>query len=209
MTSEQEATLVAQTIPPAHGLAGRTVPAGGHPADDPRFVALVEGHYGRLVHVVAAMTGDRHLAEDIVQRTFEKAVRSWPVISGYERLDSWLYKVALNDARRHYSRAVREAQAVHDAAFMGSQASGFTADSFASATTRIDLVRALAELSPRQREVAVLVLLGDRTLTQIAEEIGLAPGTVKATWHTARGRLAQLLRGYASRQPGKGDAHER
>jgi RNA polymerase sigma-70 factor (ECF subfamily) len=205
LTSEQEATAVAQTIPQARALDIRAATVDGHPADDPAFASLVHRHYEKLVRVVTAMTGDRHLAEDVVQRTFEKAVRSWPEIRGYQRLDSWLYKVALNDIRRHHSRAVREAQAINDAGHINV----LTVDSITSATTQMDLIRALAQLPPRQREVAALVLLGERSIAQIAEEIDRAPGTVKATWHNARARLAQLLSGYAARQHGKGDAHER
>ena len=196
---------MAQTIPPARALDIRAKNADGHPADDPAFALLVHRHYEKLVRVVTAMTGDQHLAEDIVQRTFEKAVRKWPAIRHYQRLDSWLYKVALNDTRHHHSRAAREAQALNEAAHTNDLAF----DSIASTTTQIDLVRALAQLPPRQREVAALFLLGERSIAQIAQEIDRAPGTVKATWHNARARLTQLLSGYAARHYRKGDAHER
>lgn len=61
--------------------------------------------------------------------------------------------------------------------------------------TRIDIVRALASLSPRQRAAIVLTDLLDFNSEDAGRMLGIAPGTVRM--HASRGRaaLANILGG--------------
>jgi RNA polymerase sigma factor (sigma-70 family) len=54
-------------------------------------------------------------------------------------------------------------------------------------------VSALAELDEPQREVAVLHYLVDLPVTEIADTLGIAEGTVKSRLARGRSRLAELL----------------
>ncbi|HEY3283689.1 MAG TPA: RNA polymerase sigma factor, partial [Armatimonadota bacterium] len=53
--------------------------------------------------------------------------------------------------------------------------------------------RAVAQLSPIQREVFVLVHLEERSLREVAEVLGVPEGTVKSRLHAAVHRLRQCL----------------
>ncbi|GAB3158465.1 SigE family RNA polymerase sigma factor [Myceligenerans halotolerans] len=61
-------------------------------------------------------------------------------------------------------------------------------------TARADVVQALNELTPRQRSAVVLRYFEDMTISQVAETLGTAPGTVKRylhdSMHVLRGVLA-------------------
>ena len=52
---------------------------------------------------------------------------------------------------------------------------------------------AVLTLSPRQRAVTVLKYYEDMSEAEIAETLGMAPGTVKSHGHAAARRLADLL----------------
>ena len=52
---------------------------------------------------------------------------------------------------------------------------------------------AVLSLPPRQRAVTVLRYYEDLTEAQIAETLGMAPGTVKSHGHAAARRLAEVL----------------
>ena len=52
-----------------------------------------------------------------------------------------------------------------------------------------DLVKALMTLTPSQRAVVVLRFLEDRSVEQVASQLGKAPGTVRALTAQAMQRL--------------------
>jgi RNA polymerase sigma factor (sigma-70 family) len=64
------------------------------------------------------------------------------------------------------------------------------------ATERRVMVRALAELPVRQREVLVLRFLADLTVEQTATTLGCSTGTVKSYTSRALARLRDVLAGY-------------
>ena len=63
----------------------------------------------------------------------------------------------------------------------------------AEAPISLDLADALAELTERQRLVLFLRYYGDLDYRQIAETLGLKPGTIAATIHQAQERLRHRL----------------
>jgi RNA polymerase sigma-70 factor (ECF subfamily) len=54
--------------------------------------------------VVLRISGDRQDAEEIVQETFLRAWRSLDRFRGRSRFFTWLYRIGLNEARRHQDR---------------------------------------------------------------------------------------------------------
>jgi len=61
------------------------------------------------------------------------------------------------------------------------------------------LLTAVDELPPQMRSCVLLRLLEDRSVDEIARELRLASGTVKAHLHAARTRLKSKLAGYFAR----------
>lgn len=57
----------------------------------------------------------------------------------------------------------------------------------------LDLVRALAHLSPNQRAVAILRLYADLPSSEVARILGIGPATVRVHLSQARRRLRALL----------------
>lgn len=140
--------------------------------------AFYDTDYGRVLGVVALVTGSRAAAEDVVH---EAVARAWER-GGVEHLDRWVLTVALNLARNRW-RKVRREVAGHSVERRVSAQDG----------QAVDLRRALRDLPVRQREVVVLHYLLDLPVAEVAGLLGLSVGGVKHALFRARRSLAGAL----------------
>ena len=140
---------------------------------------------GRLVGALFVVTGDLHLAEDSVQEAFVRAAARWERVRTYDRPDAWVRLVALNLSRSHIRSARRQVAALlrHGPA---PDTPGLTADHLA-------VRAALAELPHKYREALVMHYILDLPVQEIADELKIPSGTVKA--RLSRGRRALAARG--------------
>lgn len=65
---------------------------------------LHESHYGRLVNSMTAIVRDREAAEDISAAAFGKALKNLADFRSESSLYTWVYAIALNEARQQQSR---------------------------------------------------------------------------------------------------------
>lgn len=140
-------------------------------------------NFDRVARGLALATGDRDVARDAAQEAFARALRRWPQVREMERPDGWVYVVAMNQIRDRWRRQRRQQPSELDV----------TLDASGAVLTRLSVSDALATLPPRQREAVVLRYFVDLPLADIAEAMGCAVGTVKATLHQAlRAMRAEL-----------------
>jgi RNA polymerase sigma-70 factor (sigma-E family) len=128
---------------------------------------------------------DWHLAEDLVQTTLLKLYRVWPQLRHSESIDNYVRRVLmrcwLDEGRRSWRRRERRDGVVPEPA-----SDQLDPATLASANGLSDvLLRALAEIGPRQRAVIVLRFCLDLTVADVAGALGCTEGTVKS--QTARG----------------------
>jgi RNA polymerase sigma-70 factor (ECF subfamily) len=141
--------------------------------------ALHDEHSPALWRFVLRLTGDRQLAEDVVQ---EALLRAWKhpeiLAQGESAARSWLYTVARNiviDDRR---------SARHNNEYGTDEVPERASTDRSDAVLDSWLVSdALADLSYDHRAVIVHAYYGGRTVTEIAEILAVAPGTVKSRMH--------------------------
>lgn len=69
------------------------------------FTALVNDNKSRIYALALKMTANAQDAEDIVQETFLKAVDKIDQFRGESAFGTWLYAIALNQARAHLAKA--------------------------------------------------------------------------------------------------------
>ncbi len=160
----------------------------GHVDDDP-IRTFVDGEYRQVVATVALVCGSVATAEDAVQealaRAWERLNRGEPI----DRLAAWVTTVSLNLARstmrrwRCERRARDKLGALRPVAPDGPAAGG---EAYA-------VREALAALPRRQREVTALRYYLGLDVREIAAELGIAEGTVKAMLFRARQALAAAL----------------
>ena len=164
--------------------------------DAEAFAALYDAHVSRLFALAMGLTGDRRMAEELVQDTF---VRTWERLTSFRgecAFSTWLHRVAVNvllaGERSRKRRALRVA-IVADLAGDGN-GSGPTLESPTADRDpglSMDLESAIARLPAGARAVFVMHDIGGYAHAEIATQLGIAEGTSKA--HLFRAR--RLLRG--------------
>lgn len=155
--------------------------------DDPEAAvmrALYNEHAAALWRYALRLTGDRTLAEDVVQETLLRAWRHPEVTADVDRpARAWLFTVARNmiiDERR--SARFRRETGVPDPEHVADPASPDDVD---AALNRIVLGTALRQLSDEHRAVIRRAYYQGWTTGQIAADLQIPEGTVKSRLHYA------------------------
>jgi RNA polymerase sigma-70 factor, ECF subfamily len=159
------------------------------------FSRVMEVEQPRLMAQALGMSGNVHLAQDLVQETMIAAWKSLPRFDGSCRLFTWLYVILLRQHRRSLgwlSRrlplATLEQQAVSARHEPVVDESGAVTDA-----AEAELVRAMmAALPARYREVIRLRFYADATEPEIAAVLGIPQGTVKSRLHHGLEKLRRM-----------------
>ena len=147
---------------------------------------LYETTYRRLVAQLAAMTGDVAEAEDLVQEAFARALARWPQVRALESPEAWIRVVALNLARSKWRRATRGAAVMLRLRASHQEAPPPSPD-------HVTLVAAMRKLPEAQRQALVLFHVADLSVEDIARQLDVPAGTVKARLSRGRAALAAEL----------------
>jgi RNA polymerase sigma factor (sigma-70 family) len=161
---------------------------------DPDAVRVVYREYGRLVFAVALRAlGDRGLAEEVTQQVFVKAWRAAAVIDDSRELAPWLAAIARRTAIDVYRREALRAGAPLEAVAPDDPAVVTMPESVESMYETWEVREAVGELPDDEREVVRLQHFEGMTHGQIADQLGVAVGTVKSRSFRAHKRLATAL----------------
>lgn len=136
-----------------------------------------------------SLTGDPHLANDLVQEALLKAWSNRDKFEMGTNLKAWLFTILRNAFFSEFRKTRRETQDVDGEA----AARLATPPEQHGHLDLADFRKALIRLSPDQREALLLVGAEGFSYEEAAEISGCAVGTVKSRVNRARGRLAQLM----------------
>ena len=139
----------------------------------------------RLQRALYLLTGSREEAEEVLQESFIAIWERWDRVGLMDDPTGYLYRTALNRYRSKLRRAGRAAR----------KAVGQTrgVDGFAEADDRLEIGRALTQLSRRRREAIVLTALLGYTSADAARLMGVADSTVRRFASDARNELRATL----------------
>ena len=139
---------------------------------------------------LARMTNDDRLADDLLQETYYRFLRSTTAFENDDHRRRYLYRIATNLVHDH-----RRKPHVEVASTIAADAHPAFSDPHLAerAARRIDLQRAMARLKPRERSMLWLAYALGWSHEEIAASIGVKAGSLKPMLHRARQRLAGLL----------------
>jgi RNA polymerase sigma factor (sigma-70 family) len=146
------------------------------------FEQFFEAEYPGICRALWLGLGDGSETEDAAQEGFARALRKWSTVSQLDRPATWVYVVAVREARHHRDRLLRLSVSRYE-----------PLDQIESIAFRVSIVAALDQLAPRQRLAIVLRYYADLSVRDIAAAMRCREGTVKATIHAAHERLRPLL----------------
>ena len=147
--------------------------AAGHIVTAAGFDDLYRAEYRPMVRLARGLVDTSESAEEIVQEAFAKVFERW---SRLDEPGGYLRTAVVNGARSELRK--REVR----------RRIGLTRRALPPPAEQDYLIDALETLPPKQKTALVLRFYGDMSEKEIAEAMGVRPGTVKST--TSRGLAA-------------------
>jgi RNA polymerase sigma-70 factor (ECF subfamily) len=135
------------------------------------FDAVYAAHFDALTLQMYAYTGDLGQAQDVVQEAFCRAFQRWSKLVGYDDPVAWVRRVAWNLATNRWRQLRR-----HNAFLLRQREQHVAPPS----PNHVALTRALATLPANHRKAVVMHYVADMSIVDIAEQVGVAEGTVKS-----------------------------
>lgn len=154
--------------------------------------------YTRLARPVAALayqlTGDPHLAEDVLQETFLAAHQNAAAFRDEASPDTWIYRIAINAANRARRKRHRRATILNRFRERIRPERHHAPPQNASHQDNAQLHAAIDRLSEHQRTAILLLSLRNIPAQTIAEALDLPINTLYSRAHAARKALRTQLK---------------
>jgi RNA polymerase sigma-70 factor (sigma-E family) len=169
------------------------------------FDAFVRGRTPALMRSAFLLTGDQHLAEDLVQASLARTHQAWRRLDSRSNAEAYtrriMYHLQVSWWRRRRVPEWSTAQVPEPRRHEPDQAD--------ATDLRVAMRGALARLPVRQRAVLVLRYFEDLTEAETAETLGVSVGTVKSQSFKALSRLRDLAPELAGHPSAIGGRDER
>lgn len=159
--------------------------------DRTRFAELYEIHFERVYAFIGRRVHDRATVQDLTSEVFRRALENldrfeWRGVP----FAAWLFRIASNAISNHRQRAAKEICN----ADLDEKAAPRT-PSVSTIENRAALYRLVRELSPEQQRVIELRFADEKSIREIAEELGRSEGAVKQLQFRAIQNLRERMGG--------------
>jgi RNA polymerase sigma-70 factor (ECF subfamily) len=173
--------------------------------DETALAPLVE-KYKRMVYRLAMQITKNHAdADDVMQETFIKVYRSIRTFRKDAAFETWLYRIAVNEALNFVKRRERQRastlETVSETEYettlrYRTQIANDPHAHAEKAELRHHVTEAVNTLSLKHRTVVILHEFEGLTHAEIASILNCSEGTVRSRLHYARKKLRTLLKPY-------------
>jgi RNA polymerase sigma-70 factor, ECF subfamily len=183
------ATLATGRVPSCDGAC--LLPRIGE-GDENAMAAFYREHGRVVLAQVLLVTGDRVLAEEIVQDTMLAVWRGAGSFRGESSVRSWVIAIARRQTRDRLRG--RRLLVVDEALLAGRPSSGPGPEAMALDRAELaEVMAAIRELASSHREVLGLVFAAGLSLPEVAGVLQIPLGTVKTRLTAARTALSRML----------------
>jgi len=143
--------------------------------DPSRFAELYELHFDRVYAYVARRVRDRAETQDLTAHVFQQALANLGKFKWRGApFAAWLYRIASNAIADHARRNMRESNDLQSA----TETTAAAVD-LEEVERRARLFRAVDKLPDDQRRVIVLRFSEEKSIREIADELGRSEGAIK------------------------------
>lgn len=173
--------------------------------DETALAPLVE-KYKRMVYRLAMQITKNHTdADDVMQETFIKVYRSIQTFRKDAAFETWLYRIAVNEALNFVKRRERQRESTLETASEAeyeaitryrAQIANDPHVHAEKAELRHHVTEAVNNLSLKHRTVVILHEFEGLTHAEVASILNCSEGTVRSRLHYARKKLRTLLKSY-------------
>lgn len=143
------------------------------------FEKFVMQNIDNIYRFAFTYTNNKEEAEDVVNESVIKALRSIGSLKKVEYIKSWFYKIVINTACTRYKSKYRELLVDFDD--FGENILSWCEDDYSEVTLK-DLFKSLDE---KYRSIVILKVCEDMTFRLIADVMNLSENTVKTRFYKA------------------------
>jgi RNA polymerase sigma-70 factor (ECF subfamily) len=172
--------------------------------DQQAFALLVAKYQRRIFRLISRFVSDPATAEDIAQETFLRAYRAIGRFRGDSQFYTWLYRIAVNTAKRSALDDARSPVLQENATFSQDEetfpkqeqlSSMDTPDAVMASREIADTVNAAMDALPEELRTAIVLReIDGMSYDEIAQVMGCPVGTVRSRIFRAREAIARQLR---------------
>jgi RNA polymerase sigma-70 factor (ECF subfamily) len=160
------------------------------------FEEVVRRYQRRVYGVALRIVRAHDVADDVAQEAFVRAWRSLDRFDLARPFGPWVCRIAANLAVNHVRSPRAREEGLPEGHAETPSADAGPLGAVLDAEAKHVLDEAVAGLSPEQRAVFVLRAVEEMSYAEIAEALGISPGTVMSRLFRARERLAKALSPY-------------
>jgi RNA polymerase sigma-70 factor (ECF subfamily) len=187
-------------------LADRALVERAQGGDTRAFGMLVVKYQRRIERLISRMVRDADLVHDVAQETFIRAYRALPQFRGESAFYTWLYRIAVNTAKKTLVELKRDPVLTESArARIGDDDETYRADNelsdgetpealLASKEIAATVNAAIDALSDELRQAITLREIEGLSYEEIADVMNCPIGTVRSRIFRAREAIAARLR---------------
>jgi RNA polymerase sigma-70 factor (ECF subfamily) len=173
--------------------------------DRSEFETLAMEQLDMLYRMARRLARDQATAEDLVQETYLRALRSYHTFDLQQYgIRPWLLRIMHNLHTTRYQREKRQPLAMEDAKLEAATpiGNGDGSPTGANLWDGMDeqLMKAVTSLPEEYQVVMMLWAIEDLSYKEIAQTLEVPIGTVMSRLHRARQRLAAQLKGFATEE---------
>lgn len=170
--------------------------------DQQAYTTLMNRYRNSIFHMMLKMVNNRDDAEDLTLEAFGKAFRKLPSYAPRYAFSTWLFKIAINNCIDHIRKKRLHLLSIDDPIEPGGAhdfSSNIRANSLNPEETlvriqKVGLMRQImGKLSPKYRLMIELRFFEELSYEEIARELEIPLGTVKAQLFRAKEILYNLL----------------
>jgi RNA polymerase sigma-70 factor (ECF subfamily) len=154
--------------------------------EEREFDDFYAASFQRITGQLYAMIGNRDEAQECVQEAFVRAWAHRRKLDRVEHPEAWVRTTAYRLAVSRWRRTMRSRRPADRAVTKASHAPE-------PSESHVALVAALKKLPEAQRQALVLHHIADLSVHEVARELGVPQGTIKARLSRGRAALAALL----------------
>src|ERR687897_3102854 len=147
------------------------------------FETWYRAAHPRLLATLVVASGDIEAARDATAEAFTRALERWSRVQAMDAPEAWVHRVGVNVLRRRHRRRILEERLLRR----------HRLEPAPPPQVAPEVWDAMALLPFRQRQALALRYLLGMTQADVADAMGVAPGTAAATLHAARRNLAGRL----------------
>ena len=160
------------------------------------YADLIKRHQRFVFTLAMRFSKNREDAEEIAQDCFIKAYRSLSNFQRQSKFSTWLYSIVYTTAMTFLRKKRVDTDSIDDENTyiqLENSASSHDANSAENKSRSYYLNQAIAQLLPDDAAIISLFYMGEQSLEEIGQALGIEANTVKVKLFRARQRLKEKL----------------